>query len=381
MRVGIVTGEYPPMQGGVGAYSRILAQHMADLGHDIFLLASTQAQETDTRLTLSPLVEQWNIGSLSLMRRWAATRRLDIVNLQYQTAAYRMSPWIHFIPDALRQVPVVTMFHDLRFPYLFPKAGRLRSWIVMRLARASGGVIATNHEDMQRLAHLPHAALIPIGSNILQPLPAGYDPQGWRVRAGAADGDLLLAFFGLINHSKGLDVMIDSLAALRDRGIPARLLIIGGEAGSSDPTNAAYRQEIEAQIARRDLSPLVYTTGFVDEAAVASYLAASHVVVLPFRDGASYRRGSLMAALHYGCPIVTTQPAIAVPPFVDGENMLLVPPDDAPALTSAIARLYESPGLRERLGAGAKALAAQFEWTQIARDTISLFDRVLGDRV
>ena len=46
------------------------------------------------------------------------------MNIQYQTAAYGMSPFIHFLPDALRPIPVVTTFHDLRFPYLFPKAGR-----------------------------------------------------------------------------------------------------------------------------------------------------------------------------------------------------------------------------------------------------------------
>jgi glycosyltransferase involved in cell wall biosynthesis len=378
MRIGIVTGEYPPLQGGVGAYTRILARTLADQGQTIFVLTSARAVEPDSRITLSPIIEQWGVGSLSAVSRWAVQNRLDLINLQYQTAAYGMSPWVHFIPDAVRCAPVVTTFHDLRFPYLFPKAGWLRDWIVMHLARASDGVIATNHEDLQRLQHLPNAALIPIGSNILQPLPEDFDPHVWRERADAGEGDFLLAFFGLVNRSKGLDLVIEALARLRAEGCPARLVIIGGEAGSSDPTNTTYQQEIQKQIERLNLRDFVHTTGFVDEAAVASYLAASDVVVLPFRDGASYRRGSLMAALQFGCAIVTTQPNVATPAFVDGDNMLLVPPDDVPSLTNAVQRLYDSAALRSHLSINAKRLAAQFEWAQIARDTISLFARVSG---
>lgn len=378
MRIGLVTGEYPPMQGGVGAYTQILARTMADQGHEVHVLASTKAAESDPRIVLLPSIRRWNIASLGEIREWTQKHRLDVVNIQYQTAAYGMSPVIHFIPNVVGSVPVITTFHDLRFPYLFPKAGRLRDWIVMHLARASDGVIATNHEDMNRLSHLPCAALIPIGSNILQTLPEGFDPQPFRKQAGTTDDDLLLAYFGLINQSKGLDTLLHAVASLRKHDIPARLIIIGGEAGSSDPTNAAYQREIQSLIDQLNLAPYVYTTGFVDEAAVGKFLAASDVVVLPFRDGASYRRGSLMAAIRYGCAIVTTQPAVEIPAFTDGENMLLVPPDDSEALHHAITRLYQSPELRQRLSAGAHQLASHFEWANIARDTVAFFERVAG---
>lgn len=378
MRIGLVTGEYPPMQGGVGSFTRILARKMADQGHKIFILAPTQAHEEDSRIAFTPSIRRWNIGSLNAVRIWASQNRLDLVNVQYQTAAYGMSPWIHFIPDVARSVPLVTTFHDLRFPYLFPKAGRLRDWIVMHHARASDGVIATNHEDMNRVSHLPCTALIPIGSNILEPLPEDFNPQLFREQSGATSGDLLLTFFGLVNRSKGLDMLLQALASLRANGIPARLVIIGGETGSSDPTNADYQREIQSLIDRLDLTHSVYVTGFVEEESVGKFLTASDVVVLPFRDGASYRRGSLMAAIHYACAIVTTQPIVDIPTFIEGENMLLVPPGDSEALGSAIMQLYHSSELRQRLKDGAHRLAGQFKWSSIARDTIAFFERVIG---
>ena len=41
-----------------------------------------------------------------------------------------------------------TTFHDLRPPYLFPKAGPLRDYVTHRLARASDAVIGTNGSDV-----------------------------------------------------------------------------------------------------------------------------------------------------------------------------------------------------------------------------------------
>jgi glycogen synthase len=46
----------------------------------------------------------------------------------------------------------------------------------------------------------------------------------------------------------------------------------------------------------------------------------------------------------------------------DGENALLVTPDDAPTLAHAIARLQQDSPLKDRLGASAKHDSAQYTW-------------------
>lgn len=376
MRIGIITGEFPPMHGGVGAYSRILAQHLAAQGQDIYILTDERARYEDDSIHFTNTIHRWDGRAWLKARAWAREHRLDLVSLQYQTAAHAMSPWIHFLPDILRPLPVVTTFHDLRYPYLFPKAGALRTWIVRRLARFSAGVIATNHEDMAALAFHDCLALIPIGSNITTALPESFAAAEWRARAGAVEGDFLIAHFGLINRSKGLDVLLRALALLRRDGVSARLLIVGGTAGDNDPTNLDYAKEIGVLIDSLELRPFIHQTGYLDESDVSTYLRAADVVALPYRDGASYRRGSLMAALRYACAIVTTTPSISIPSFVDGDNLLCVPPDDPNALAAGLRRLYDDPDLRRKLSQGAAALAPTFDWEQIAREHVAFFDRV-----
>ena len=76
-------------------------------------------------------------------------------------------------------------FHDLRVPYLFPKAGKLRDWITRFFARSCTAVIATNDEDYARLATwgLKLVTTIPIGSNISTTAPADFDRTAWRARS------------------------------------------------------------------------------------------------------------------------------------------------------------------------------------------------------
>jgi glycosyltransferase involved in cell wall biosynthesis len=135
---------------------------------------------------------------------------------------------------------------------------------------------------------------------------------------------------------------------------------------------------VQALIERHGLAAFVHRTGYVDLAQVSANLLAADVVVMPYRDGVSFRRTTLIAALRHGCPVVSTRPADAslVPEIVPGENMLLASPCDAIALAHALVSLAEDHPLRARLAAGANQLGAQFDWVTIAAETAALY-RVL----
>ncbi|MBC7225670.1 MAG: glycosyltransferase family 4 protein [Thermoflexales bacterium] len=375
MRIGLVTGEFPPDEGGVGDFTLRLAEALAALGHDVHVITGpTRKTEYEARYSL-PVhrsVPSWRWGCWREVLRVAREARLDVLNLQYQAAAYGMHPAVHFLPSPLARPPVVVTFHDLRVPYLFPKAGPLRWRVVRMLARRADGVIVTNHEDYLRLeGEIPRdrLAVIPIGSNIPPTPPPNYDRDAERARWGVRPDDLFLGYFGFLNESKGGEELIRALGMLVERGVPAHLLMVGGRVGTSDPTNRAYAAFIDGLIADLGLTERVHWTGYTDPLSVSAGLLATDVCVLPYRDGVSFRRGTLHACLAHGRAIVTTRPAVPLPEVRDGENMLLAPPRDAGALAEAVLRLWRDPGLRARLEEGARALAADFSWDRIARQT------------
>jgi glycosyltransferase involved in cell wall biosynthesis len=262
-------------------------------------------------------------------------------------------------------------FHDLRVPFLFPKAGRLRQGVVHQLARSAEGVIVTNRADEEALitAGLAPQALcrIPIGSNIITRTPEAAEIAAVRQKLSLQSGDCLLGYFGFLNESKGADTLLNALAKLDKR---FHLVFIGGQTGSSDPdNNAAFLAGLERLVAGLGLQERVHWSGFLPEPAVSTYLQAADLMVMPYKDGVSLRRGTLMAALAHGRPVITTEPAIAIPELCHGENIWYVPVGNTAALTSAIIHLSQIPSLAAQLGYGAAAAAEQFAWDKIAVKT------------
>jgi len=159
-----------------------------------------------------------------------------------------------------------------------------------------------------------------------------------------------------------------------------KLLMIGGRVGSSDPTNIAYLEEMEALIDELNLAEHVSWTGYVGGQEVSANFWASDICVLPYRDGVSFRRGTLMAALVHGLPIVSTYPRVEVAEIIENENMGLVPSDDAEALANKIAEVASQPQLRRRLACGAAELSRLFSWEGIAENTMRVYEGVLRER-
>ena len=410
MRILFITGEYPAMQGGVGDYTRELSRALVAAGADVHVLTAIEAGEDHLRQPAGPyepsvypiLAGGWSLWGQAL--RLVRTLQPQIVHIQYQAAAYGMHPAINFLPARLRMPPIgvgsmsnrpriLTTFHDLKVPYLFPKAGGLRWQVIRALAHSSDTAVLTNPVDWARLSGTSLASRllpIPIGSNIQREPPAGYDRDAQRARWGAGPGDWLLAYFGFLNANKGGETLVRCLAELARAGKPARLLMVGGQTGASDPTNVAYMDRVEALIARYNLASRVQWTGFTNAEQVSANLVAADCAVLPYREGATLRHGSLMAALAHGLPIVTTHApgTDAVPPaagenspfpaLVNAESALLVPPDDPAAATRAVTRIMDEPDLRRCLAQGALDLSHHFGWKEIAQSHMDAYRRLAG---
>ena len=386
MRIGLVTGEYPPAQGGVGAFTHRIAVALAELGHQVHVLTTEGGidllDQAEPDVAVHRVVRNWGWGCWRQVLRVAQGEKLEILNVQYQAAAYGMHPAINVVPRRQQPPYIAVTFHDLRVPYLFPKAGRLRWWIVRALALRSNGVIVTNQEDHSKLENtIPskRLSLIPIGSNILPLVSEGYDRDAERSSWGVGEDEILLGHFGFLNESKGGEELMRVLALLLARGIPAHLLMIGGRVGTSDPTNRLYAEQVDALINELGIGERVHWTGYTNPEQVTEGLLATDVCVLPYRDGVSFRRGTLHACLVHGRAIVTTHPASPLPEVHDGWNMLLAEPHNPEDLAQAVLRVISEPELRARMESGAVALAASFSWERIARQTAAFFGR-LGDQ-
>jgi polysaccharide biosynthesis protein PslF len=284
------------------------------------------------------------------------------VHIQYQPAAFDLLGDVCLMPLLLRmarpRVRTVTTLHDARAPYLFPGAGPLRRPAVKLLARTSHGVVAADERDLHAVGR--DRFEVPIGSNIDCQPPPGYDRDAFRQQLGL-DGDLTIAYFGLLNASKGLDLLLDTFEGIKAQRPRARLMVLGGTIGASDPTDRATA----ARVASRMEALGVRRTGFLEPPALSAHLLAADVALLPYADGASPRRGSLLACAAHGLPIVSTRPASRAV-----ADAVLAVSADAQLLSEAVLRAAHD---RAPLRAGAAALAERCSWGRIAEQHLAMY--------
>jgi glycosyltransferase involved in cell wall biosynthesis len=411
MHVLFITGEFPPMQGGVGDCTNEIALALTKRGIHVSVLTSIHAHSVlspqSSVLQVLPVIKKWDWSALSQIRRAISETRADIFHIQYQTGAFGMHPMINFAPRLLssvrKGVRSVVTFHDLRPMYLFPKAGRLRDWVTFQLAHTTDAVIATNDQDYVTLfaLNLKLLTCIPIGSNIDPTPPPDFNRAALRAQLGVQRDENLLCYFGFLNDSKGGETLIRALTEIPN----AKLLMLGGQTGASDATNAAYLKHVKKRIAELNLTHRVIWTDFLSQPQVSAHFLASDMCVLPYRDGASFRRGTFMAALAHGMAIVTTEDGgqetrnenrgmgkvgretrnekresgdgVRLPVLRDGENVLLVPPDDPHEIAEAVKRIASSSELRARLQQGARETAQFFTWDKIADAHLELYQKLV----
>ena len=158
--------------------------------------------------------------------------------------------------------------------------------------------------------------LIPIGSNIGVAPPAGFDRAAWRANLGVAPDGPVLCYFGFVSPAKGGETLVRALGLLNGAGKDAcHLLMVGGAVGDSDPTSQAYLDQVWTLIRQLGLADRVHWTGFAAPEQVSAHLLAADIAVLPYREGANLRHGSLHAALAHGLPVVTTSRPMADRPW------------------------------------------------------------------
>lgn len=140
---------------------------------------------------------------------------------------------------------------------------------------------------------------------------------------------------------KGINFLLHAFNILNLRGIKYSAAIIGGGKLLNSHKNLAMRLNLNN----------LYMSDFVANSSF--FLKKANLYVFPsVEEGSSAL--SILEAMQYGLPIVSTNVDGIVEDLEDGKTAILVPPKDALALADAMQRLIQSPKLARKLGKAAK---------------------------
>lgn len=184
------------------------------------------------------------------------------------------------------------------------------------------------------------------------------------------DSDLLLTVAALV-PDKGLDVLVEAVAALPSAVRAHTSVLIIGQHGS-------MRAQLQRLILDLGLDQTVRLLGFVERRDLIQLMRQATLFVLPSRvavfDYVLLEAGAL------GVPILTTSVGGNLEMF-DRQTALYVPPDDSSELATVLARALADAELRAHLGANARShVRGRFALELLLRSYEELYNQVSSQR-
>ena len=351
-RWAILTGEYPPQPGGVSDYTRLVAEGLAAAEDDVVVYAPPQSREPDLSafgVRVRRLPDRFGVRGLRWLDRELARDRPDRILLQYVPHAFGLKamnlPFAVWVAVRGRRVaPVWVMFHEVAFPFVRrPLRHNLVAVVSRLMARAIVGaadrvlVSIPGWNDLlgKIYPRAKHGEWVPVPCNVATTA----EPEAIAAARSRYAPDLtapLVGHFGTFGQSI-TDMLEPAVVALLRTDLRARILLIGR---GSD----TYLSHIGE--AHPDLAGRVSGTGELAPAAMAAHLRACDLLLQPYPDGVSSRRGSVMAGLANGVPVVTNMGHLSEPLWASSSSAKVVPGPDPAALAAAACEILCLPSER-----------------------------------
>ncbi len=226
-------------------------------------------------------------------------------------------------------------------------------WQWRRILRVADFVPTSTERWIQewsrrRPSAAPKFLLAPSPSNIpVVPVPADHRER-WRAAHGWAPDTRVLAFFGTLKVFKQFGWVLDAWKSAHARGERPVLCL----AGDAPPSG------IPAEL-RAWFKPL----GFLPADEASRMLQAVDLLLLPFEDGASERRGSLMAGLAHGVAVVTTTGHNTGTTLRNADFLAHTPVTSPDAFRENVIRWLGDPaGCRELGRRGCEVYRRDYDW-------------------
>jgi D-inositol-3-phosphate glycosyltransferase len=386
--------------GGQNVYVDQIARHLTSFGHEVDILTRRDRDDLPTTVKLAEGVRVLHVpaGPAAPVCKEALLPYMGAFTdfaLRYSRRRRRGYDLVHanFFMSALVAVeikralgtPFVVTFHALgRVRRLYQGDADTfpleRLTIEDRVIAEADRIIAEcpqDHHDLVRLynANPAQIATIPCGFDSSEFWPV--DKQRARAVLGLQQSELIILQLGRMVPRKGIDNVIRGLARLHDeRGVPARLLVVGGESHEPDPVRTPEIGRLQTIACQQGVADAVTFVGSRGRQELRNYYGAADVFVsTPWYEPFGITPVEAMAC---GTPVIGSAVGGIKTTVLDGKTGYLVEPNDPDELAARLADLLLDPTRARTFGRRAVRRAnALYTWRRVAQSIAAIYDEVL----
>jgi D-inositol-3-phosphate glycosyltransferase len=277
----------------------------------------------------------------------AAARRLR----RYDAVIFVWWIWVWALPYRLmmmllpRRTRVILQCHNIGDK----EPAWWKRWLTDRVLRRGDALVvhaATEAEDAWRRSRGRRVVrtFLPVHE-----LGGAAPPREEAKRALALDGRNVALFFGHVRPFKGLDIALRAWPQVESEVT----LLVAGEAWWNSAEE--YRRTTNDE-------RVIFEFRFIPDAEIATYFAAADVVLTPYRIEA--QSGVALTAFHFARAVIATRVG-GLAEIIDGQNGILIPPEDPAALARAVDEFFTARD-RAAMERAAEATARKYSWPEYA---------------
>lgn len=288
MKLAVLSGDYPKVISGVGDNSYYLIRELQKSGVETVLVTSEVPEISDPGFPALKI--RWRLRDYPGLRAFLKREQVTHVMIQYPCSLYgkyNLIPHLYIMRLRLAGYKIVTTLHEFSNIHFLR---RISEYVFLFFSQQ---VVVTNEYERRAVSAFfsgigKKVSVIRVGNNV-------------QAQRSAQDANpAVIAFFGIFYPNKQMEQVIGMLAEI-ERQFPRKYTFrfIGGVHPYYRDYYHTFRQQAERTLPRSEWHidrPIEEIGGLMKDVFCAA---------LYFKDGVSSRRGSFIAFISNGIPVIT----------------------------------------------------------------------------
>jgi glycosyltransferase involved in cell wall biosynthesis len=381
----MATWEYPPrIIGGISRHCQGLAEALAQMGNEVSIVTISHGElpsyeekngvkifRVNANRMLDDFID-WVLDFNTLLN--------DKVSKLYQESPFdvlHIHDWLTvFAGESIKneKIPFITTVHSTEYG----RSNHSNSVLSNNIRKLEDQMISYSDEIIVaskfmeydvKSQYLPD----PYKVNVI---PNGIDVSRYSIQVdkitirrmyGVTEEDYLILYVGRLEPVKGIDYIIKSAPIILEK-YPKSKFIVVGEGG--------FKDKLVKMAQSNGSKDSIFFTGFLKDKALDRLILSSDIFTIP----SIYEPFGIVAleAMAAGIPIVASNVGGLSEILNNEYNGILFPPRDHNSLAEGVIKLLDDSELYHKIRNNGKVLVSKkFTWSQIAEETIKVYDKAL----
>ena len=303
MNIALLSGAFPPDLDGIGDYTWWLSKTLVEQGHAVTVFTSRGPErEPAPGVDVHPFFDPLDSRTLAPLPKLLEGGGFDWLIVQYNPFSFGKRGYCPGLIKALNTMKrrsgcpkIAIMFHETMVPRWPWRFAVMRMWQYRQfkqLCRLCDQAFASTERYLKQVKLIGSAVpakQLAVGSNVPT---SKLSKAKARKRLDIPEEAIVLGVFGSAHMSRLIDWIGRAVRAAYEADNRVKVLYVGADGGKFEPQFP--------KMPFRDMGALP-----MDE--VSASLRAMDLLIAPFIDGASTRRGSLIAGLMNGITVLSTR--------------------------------------------------------------------------